>query len=126
MGSLVDEDTSNLVDDKTFESLMIETFTPQTYTKTSDGQGGWTKAWTDGTTFEGRLSRLTADETLSQDKETAIGSHKIYCLASVDVDPEDRITLGSRTFLVKGVLKPSNLTTDGHLEITVLELDYDV
>ena len=109
-----------------FESLLIETFTPQTYAETTDSQGGFTKEWTAGTDFEGRLSRLVASERLSQDKETAIASHKIYCLATVDVDPEDRITLGSRTFLVKGVMKPSNLTTNGHLEITVLELDYDL
>ncbi len=109
-----------------FESLLIDTFTPQTYVETSDSQGGFTKAWTNGSTFAGRLSRLVASERLSQDKETAIASHKIYCLATIDVDPEDRIILGSRTFLVKGVLKPSNLTIDGHLEITVLELNYDV
>ncbi len=109
-----------------FESLLIDTFTPQTYAETSDSQGGFTKAWTDGSTFAGRLSRLVASERLSQDKETAIASHKIYCLTAVDVDPEDRITLGSRTFLVKGVMRPSNLTTDGHLEITVLEIDYDL
>ncbi len=126
MGSLVTGDTSNLVDDKTFESLMLETFTPQTYTETTDNQGGFTKAWVDGSTFEGRLSRLLASEGLSDDKETAIGSHKVYCLTTVDVDPEDRIVLGSRTFLVKGVLRPSNLTTGGHLEITVQELDYEV
>ena len=109
-----------------FESLLIDTFTPQTYAETTDDQGGVTKAWTAGATFEGRLSRLVASERLSQDKETAIASHKIYCLATVDVDQEDRITLDSRTFLVKGVMKPSNLTTNGHLEITVLELDYDL
>ena len=109
-----------------FESLLIDTFTPQTYSETSDSQGGFTKAWTDGSTFAGRLSRLVASERLSQDKETAIASHKVYCQTDVDIDPEDRIILGSRTFLVKGVLKPSNLTTNGHLEITVLEIAYDV
>ena len=109
-----------------FESLLIDTFTPQTYAETSDVQGGFTKAWTDGSTFEGRLSRLVASERLSQDKETAIASHKVYCQTDVDVDPEDRIILGSRTFLVKGVMRPSNLTTDGHLEITVLEIDFDL
>ena len=126
MGSLVTSDTSNMVDDKTFESLMIETFTPQTYTETTDSQGGFTKAWTNGTTFEGRLSKLKVDEKLAQDKETAIATHKVYCLASVDVDTEDRIVLGARTFLVTGVQRPSNLTTDGHLEIPVREVDYDL
>ncbi len=123
MPSLVTGDNSNLVDDKTFESLLIDTFTPQTYAVTTDNQGGVTKAWVDGTTFSGRLSKLSVNEMMSQDKETAIATHKVYCLATVDVDPEDRITLGSRTFIVKGPQRPSNLTTDGHLEILVREVD---
>jgi len=126
MASLVTGDTSNLVDDKTFESLLIETFTPQTVTRTTDNQGGYTTAYTDGTDFEGRLSKLSVREVMSQDKETGIATHKVYCLTDVDVDPEDRITLGARTFLVVGVQRPSNLTTDGHLEISVRELDYDL
>ena len=123
MPSLVTEDNSNMVDDKTFESLLVDTFTPQTFVVTSDSQGGVTKAWSDGTMFSGRLSKLTVNERLAQDKETAFATHKVYCLTAVDVDPEDRIILGSRTFLVIGIQRPSNLTTDGHLEIMVREVD---
>ena len=126
MGSLVTGDTSNLVNDKTFESLMIETFTPQTANEVSDSQGGYATVWVDGTDFEGRLSRLAASERMAQDKETAVATHKIYCGTSVDVDPDDQIVIGSRTFQVIGVLRPSNLTTDGHLEINVREIDYDL
>ena len=126
MGSLVTGDHSNLVDEKTFESLLIETFTPQTATETTDNQGGYTKAWVDGTDFEGRLSKLTINERLAQDKETAIATHKVYCLTTVDVDPDDQIILGARTFIVVGVQRPSNLTTDGHPEIMVREIDYDL
>jgi len=126
MPSLVTGDNSNMVDDKTFESLLIETFTPQTPTRTTDDQGGVTIAWTDGTDFEGRLSKLTIQEILIQDKETAVATHKVYCLTTVDIDPEDQIVLGSRTFIVVGVQRPSNLTTDGHLEIMVRELDYEL
>ena len=126
MPSMVTGDESNLVDDKSFESLLVDTFTPQTYAQTTDGQGGHTKAWTSGSTFEGRLSKLSVSEVMAQDKETAIATHKVYCLTSVDVDPEDRIILGSRTFIVVGVQRPSNLTTDGHLEILVREIDYDL
>lgn len=119
-------DGSNLVDDKTFESLLINTFTPQTATETSDSQGGFTTVWTDGTDFEGRLSRLSVSERMAQDKETAIATHKLYCLTAVDSDPDDRIKLGTRIFEVVGVQRPSNLTTDGHLEILVREIDYDL
>ena len=125
MPSLVTGDNSNLVDDKTFESLLIETFTPQTATETSDSQGGFTTAWVSGTTFEGRLSKLKVSERMAQDKETAIATHKVYCLTAPDVDPDDRILLGSRIFEVVGVQRPSNLTTDGHLEIEVRAVDYD-
>jgi len=126
MPSLVTSDTSNLINDKTFISLLIETFTPQTVTETTDSQGGYTTAWNNGTDFEGRLSKLTVSEVMAQDKETAIATHKIYCLTDVDVDPDDQITLGARTFVVVGVQRPSNLTTDGHLEIMVSETDYDL
>lgn len=126
MPSLVPADNSNLVDDKSFESLLVDTFTPQTATETSDSQGGYTTEWIDGTDFAGRLSKLTVSERMAQDKETAIATHKVYCLTSVDVDPDDRITLGSRVFEVVGVQRPSNLTTNGHLEIAVREVDYDL
>jgi len=124
--SLVDSDDSNLVDDKTFESLLIDTFTPQTTTETSDGQGGYTTVWTDGTDFEGRLSKLSVSERMAQDKETAIATHKVYCLTTVDLDSDDRVKLGTRIFEVVGAQRPSNLTTDGHLEILIREIDYDL
>ena len=126
MASLVTGDNSNIVDDKSLESLLIETFTPQTVTRTTDDQGGYTTSWTDGTDFEGRLSKLTVQERVAQDKETALATHKVYCLTSVDVDPDDQITLGTRTFIVVGVQRPSNLKTNGHLEIMVREVDYDL
>ena len=124
MPSLVDSDNSNLVADKTFESLLIDTFIPLTAVETSDDQGGYTIAWATGTDFEGRLSKLTIDEKMAQDKETAIATHKIYCLTAVDVDPEDRVIISTRIFLVVGIQRPSNLITDGHLEIMVREIDY--
>ena len=63
---------------------------------------------------------------MAQDKETAVISHMIYCLPSVDVDPPDRVILGSRTFLVVSVQHPSNLTVDGVKQINVREIDYDI
>jgi len=106
--------------------LFVDTFTPQVPTRTTDGQGGVTISYTDGSTFDGRLSKLTVQERMAQDKETAVATHKVYCMTTVVIDPEDRITLGSRTFLVVGVQRPSNLTTAGHLEILVREVDYEL
>jgi len=123
---MVTGNEKSLVGDKTFESLLVGTFTPQTATETTDDQGGYTKAWVDGTDFEGRLSQLSVSERMAQDKETAIASHKIFCGTDVDVDPDDRIVLGTRVFIVVGVQRPSNLTTEGHLEVLVKEIDYDL
>ena len=109
-----------------FESLLIDTFTPQTKTETTDSQGGITIAWDDGATFSGRLSMLTVQERLSQDKETAVATHKLFCLATVDIDPDDQVKLGARIFIVVGIQRPSNLTAGGHLEILVREVDYDL
>ena len=126
MPSLV-EGTNNIVADKTFEDLLDTEFTIQSKTLTSDSMGGFTEAWTDGATFDGRISivvmgdRFSA-EKIENDKLTVFISHKIYCKADVVIDEEDRIRLGTRYFEVKMVKKPSNLET-GHLEISVLEVD---
>jgi len=116
----------NLITDNTFTDMLVDTFTPQTVTRTADGQGGYTDAWTDGTDFSGRLSILTTAEMMLEDKETASATYKIFCETSVDVDADDLVKLSLRTFKVLGVQRPSNLTTDGHLEIKVLEVDYDL
>jgi len=101
--------------------LLIDTFTPQTLTRTADGMGGFTEAWTDGTDFKGRLSTLSVEERMSQDKETSFKTYKIYC-AIQTIDEAARIKLGTRYFEIKSVIKPSNLST-GHLEILVKEID---
>ena len=126
MPSMTTGNENSLVDDKTFESLLIDTFIPQTVTETSDNQGGYTKEWADGAAFGGRLSQLSVTERMAQDKETAIATHKIFCGTDVDVDPDDRLKLGTRIFVVVGVQRPSNLTTEGHLEVLVKEVDYDL
>ena len=126
MPSLV-QGTSNVIADKTFEDLLDTEFTIQSKTLTSDDMGGFTEAWNDGATFEGRLSivvmgdRFSA-EKIENDKVTVFISHKIYCKADVVIDEEDRVKLGTRYFDIKMVKKPSNLET-GHLEISVLEVD---
>ena len=126
MPSLV-EGTNNIVADKTFEDLLDTEFTIQSKTLTSDSMGGFTEAWTDGATFDGRISIVVmgdrfSTEKIENDKPTVLISHKIYCKADVVIDEEDRVKLGSRYFEVKMVKKPSNLET-GHLEISVLEVD---
>ncbi len=102
--------------------LLIEVFYPQTLAETSDGQGGTTMVFTDGTAFRGRLSSLPINEQMSADKVTVFASHKIYC-NPITINETYRIrnSDSSRYFQVKGVVNPSN--SSDHLEILVLELD---
>lgn len=107
-----------------FTSLLIDTFTPQTVTRTNDNVGGYTEAWANGTAFKGRLSILSASEGMSADKVTVYATHKLYCDASVSLAEADRVTFGSRTFEVRTVQQPSALSTGiGHLEVLLLEVD---
>jgi len=121
MPSLVTSDTSNLVDDKTFESMMLVVLTLQSSTLTSDGQGGFTEVWASAGTFLGRISPLTAQERLLQDKETMLTTHRIYC-DNMDILPDDRIKWGDYYFQVIGIINPSELYH--HLEIEVREINY--
>ena len=111
-----------------FTTLLKDSFTPQTMAYTDDGMGGFTETLTSGTAFPGRLSQLgygvNADERLSADKTTVIATHKLYCDASVSLTEQGRITLGSRTFEIKGIQLPSNLSSGiGHQEILLMEID---
>ena len=102
--------------------LLIETFTPQTLTETTDTQGGVVNTWADGTAFRGRLSSLSINERMSQDKQTVFASHKLYCNNQTITEAyRIRNSDSTRYFQIKGVINPSNASD--HLEILVLELD---
>ena len=101
-------------------ALLVNTFTRQTLTKTSDSMGGWTESWTDGVTFKGRLSTLNEAERMAADKTTVYATFKLFA-DYMTITPEDRIKLGTRYFQIKGILNPSNINS--HLEIIVLEID---
>ena len=102
--------------------LLIEAFTPQTLTETADNQGGATTTWADGTAFRGRLSSLSIDERMSQDKITVFASHKLYCNnQTITGAARIRNSDSTRYFQIKGVVNPSN--ANSHLELLLLELD---
>ena len=107
-----------------FTALLKDSFTPYTVTYADDGVGGQVETASAGTAFQGRLSILSASERLAADKTTVYATHKLYCDASVSIADDGKILFGTRTFQVKSVLKPSELSTGiGHLEVTLLELD---
>lgn len=107
-----------------FTTLLKDSFTPQTMAYTDDGVGGYTETLTSGGAFPGRLSVLGADERTAADKTTVIATHKLYCDANVSLTEQGRVTLGSRTFEIKCIQLPSNLSSGiGHQEVTLMEID---
>jgi SPP1 family predicted phage head-tail adaptor len=103
------------------QGLLNNWITPQTVTRTADNVGGYTEAWTSGTAFRGRISVMPANERMTADKLTVYATHRLYCESTVTIDETYRISFDSRTFEIKAVRKPSELSYGGHLEIDLLE-----
>ncbi len=101
--------------------LLNQILTLQSVAETDDLQGGVTKVWTDIGSFRGRISPLTTQERLMQNKETMTTTHRIYC-APMTVTPKDRIKWGTYYFEIIGITNPSELYS--HLEIEVREINY--
>ena len=101
------------------KGLYNHTLTLQTFAETADGMGGVTNTWSDAGTFRGRVSSLTSDEKMSQDKVTNISTHKVFC-DNMTVTPKDRIKWGSYYFEITGIINPSEMYH--HLEIYLREL----
>ena len=99
--------------------LLNQTLTLQSFTETADGQGGVTHSWSDTGSFRGRISSLSAEERMAQDKEQAFSTHKIFC-DPMAIKHDDRIKWGSYYFEIIGIVNPSELYH--HLEIRVREL----
>ena len=101
--------------------LLKHTLILQSATETADGQGGITIEWTDIGSFRARISPLTSQERLIQDKTTNLTTHKIYC-DPMDVMPDDRIKWGTYYFEIIGITNPSEIYH--HLEIDCREINY--
>ncbi len=103
------------------KGLYNQTLTLQTYTITADNQGGEVKTWADTGSFRGRISPLTSQERLMQNKETMTTTHRIYC-DNMNVTPANRIKWGTFYFEIIGVTNPSE--SYHHLEIDCREINY--
>jgi len=101
--------------------LFNNTLTLQSLTETDDSQGGVTTTWTDTGSFNARISPLSSQERMMQDKATNTTTHRIYC-DPMDVMPNDRIKWGSYYFEILGITNPSELYH--HLEIEAREINY--
>lgn len=100
-------------------ALFNNTLTLQTLAETADNMGGVTEEWSDSGTFRARISPLTSQERMMQDKTTNITTHKIYC-DNMAVTAKDRIKWGDYYFLITGIVNPSEMYH--HLEIHVEEI----
>ena len=99
--------------------LFNNTLTLQVLTETDDGAGGSTTTWADSTIFRARISSLSAQEKMAQDRTTTIATHKIYC-DNLTVATADRIKWGDVYFEITGIANPSEAYS--HLEIMVREI----
>lgn len=102
-------------------ALFNNTLTLQSVTRTADGQGGWTEEWGDGGTFRARISPLSAQERLMQNKVTGATTHRIYC-DNMNVSFDNRIKWGNYYFGITGIINPSE--DYQHLEMDVREINY--
>ena len=100
--------------------LYNQILTLQSFTTTGDGAGGTVETWTDTGSFKGRISSLSAQEKMAQDKTTHIATHKIFC-DNMSVSPQDRIKWGIYYFEIIGISNPAEMYH--HLEILVKEID---
>ncbi len=101
--------------------LFNQTLTLQRKTDAADGVGGVVHSWADLGSFRGRISPLSAQERLMQDKTTMLTTHKIYC-DPMTVTPEDRIRWGTYYFEIIAIINPSEKYS--HLEIMAREINY--
>ncbi len=101
------------------KGLFNNTLTLQTLTETDDGQGGVTTSWTNVGSFRARISPLTNQERLIQNKVTDVCTHHVYC-DNMTVTTADRIKWGTIYFTIVGIINPSEAYD--HLEIQVQEI----
>lgn len=99
--------------------LLNQTLTLQTPTESDDGMGSKIISWADLGSFRGRISPLSVQEKLMQDKNNMVTTHRIFC-DPMTVDSTNRIRWGSYYFEITGIRNPSEMYH--HLEIDVKEL----
>ncbi len=99
--------------------LFNNTLTLQTLTETADGQGGSTTAWTDSGSFKARISPISSQERILQNKAVQTTTHRIYC-DNMTVTTADRIKWGDVYFEIVGITNPSEAYS--HLELDCREI----
>ncbi len=99
--------------------LLNNSLTLQTVTETADNMGGITQVWADAGSFKARISPLTSQERILQNKVGQFTSHRIYC-DNMTVTTKDRIKWGDIYFEIVGITNPSEAYD--HLEMDCKEI----
>jgi SPP1 family predicted phage head-tail adaptor len=99
------------------------TLTLQTYSSTSDGQGGFTRTWSDSVSIKGTLLSYNESEFIGADKKTVSKLYRFFVKydSNITINSKDRFALGSRTFEIEAVDNVGELNR--HWEISLKELD---
>jgi len=70
----------------------------------SDGQGGSTETWVDGSTIWANIQPMKAYEKLQAMQMQTPVSHKITVRYTTELNPSSRLVSGTRTFWVKEII----------------------
>ena len=95
----------------------ILTITPQTKGSTTDSMGGFTTAWTNGTTFSGRIRTLSGSEQMIDESKKTVTTHRLYCPASSLTSSTQRVYDGTNTYEVIMLNSPQDRTANHHMEV---------
>lgn len=105
------------------EKLLISEFTPSRLSRAQDGQGGWTRTWSEATAFDGRLRPASVEERTLAAQQQAQISHVLYAAGDEDIRRGDRVVGEGRTLEVVAVREPSH--AGHHLEIECREIQVE-
>jgi len=91
------------------EAILPDTCTIKRCSRTADGAGGFTEAWSDVATVKGRLAPAGArpDERAVADRLGVLVEWALTLPALTDVGPGDRVSIGGRTLEVVWVFTRS-------------------
>lgn len=78
--------------------------TVESMTRTSDGMGGWTEAWTTVATVRAAIWPKRMVEQVETEKKTATITHQIRVRYLDGIDEDCRVVFGDRVFEVISVL----------------------
>ncbi len=106
-----------------FQRLLNQDYAIHRKVRASDGQGGWSEAWTELATVRGRLRPVSAEERTIADEVEAEVTHVLYTLASEDIARGDIVAGAGRTVRVLAVREPSQ--AGHHLQIDCRELQQE-